>query len=116
VVPRIGEQQDHARHCAVALLERDSPLEALDVAHVRLGFDPHAYARPIEGRVPRSMIDQPGRRQLHDRHFLAPVEVRVDASPEPSQQRKLACIAHRRAGRERARRQLKSDRLEQLRG
>ena len=116
MVSRIGEEQDHAGHCSVALLERDPPLEGLDVAHVRLGLDPHPHTWPVDASVPRSVVDDPGCRQLNYGHFLTPLQLRVDAFPEPSQQRQLARIPNGRASREGPRRQLKADRLQHLRG
>lgn len=69
VMPRSGEEKDHARFLPVSLFQRHPPINGLQVAHVRFGIDPHANPRSVNAHIPCSEIHRPWHGQLQHRHL-----------------------------------------------
>jgi hypothetical protein len=90
----VRHQEDHVILAAVALLERDAPLERLEIIEHRLRLDRDPPAPPADERVPRAEV------ALDRKRYLGrPTEARMEAHPKPLEEADLPRVANGITGR-----------------
>jgi hypothetical protein len=94
IASRVRDEEDHAVLVTVTLLERQTPLERLQIVEHRLGLDRDPPAEPADQGVARSEIALDRERDLR-----RPAEARMEANPKPLEKPDLSGVAHRVAGR-----------------
>lgn len=105
VVSRGRDEQDDDVGFVVSSLQNHPTGDCLDVAKPSLGVDADAPAGSANLRVPCSAVAR-----STDRDLRPPSQLGGDAGPEASEQSDLGSVADRLAGRERADRDVKSQR------
>ncbi|HET9436132.1 MAG TPA: hypothetical protein VFO50_04685 [Candidatus Limnocylindrales bacterium] len=104
---RVGQEEDQVTVWVIAVLQGQATFERLAVADVCFRLDPSAPGlrpAPADLGIPRAEIAVRGERNLR-----APAQVRMDAGPEPVEQRQLRPIPDRIPGRVRPQRAIQPD-------
>jgi len=90
VVPGVGNDQDNDIESRVALLERQSAHECLEVIQLQFGLE--TDTEPVE---PRLGVDRPPIADHGNRNLEHPRRSRRQASPQPVEEPQVARVSHR---------------------